>query len=200
MVALSDDFNRADGALGASWTQRGDTQAVVVASNKAAPAGSASTDVAHVTHVTPCTTAAMFSQITYQFSSLTNIYTAIQTANDMTQQGMTMGIYDGTNLFIRDYTGVGTTRVTKAFSLALNTPHLFRMEMSAVGVCDLWINGVKELTFNYGSARTLRGVGFGIRGSTTADDWTGGDLVAATLDTRPLQDTRRAARSAMGLR
>lgn len=201
MVALTDDFDRADGPIGAAWTNRGDTATGVIVGNQATTSSTASTDAVHVTNVTPATTAAMVSQAVFTFTSLTNVNAIIELANDMTVQGMTMGMYDGTNLFIRDYTGVGTTRITKAFSLAINTPHTFRFEMSAAGVADLYVNGAKELTFNYGSARTLRGVGFGLRGTTKVNNWFGGDLASFPALPMPApMDTRHAARSAMGLR
>jgi hypothetical protein len=212
---FSDDFNRADGAVGSNWEDVGYGPAPPTVSGNKLIAGSPNTGNSNIVWVTATTGYAQFSQATFTMPTLTSTdyvglmvrSNRVATAQGFYQMRQNLG---GTTLEIRRYVdfGSGGTTVASATNVVTaGTPQLWRIEIDDNETVRCYVDGVLKITFDDSTAElhipAHKYVGIVLRGTATADNWSGGDLarpsiVAFTTNGGPVTTVNKPAGGAVG--
>lgn len=188
-VTFSDDFNRADGALGSNWIRSATTTAPSIVGNQVV--GNAGSQVARwVTDAN--TSGVMYSQATYRSGSYASVTVAMGTMTDGMGFTTTPTFYSfrsnqtggalGTELRQKNAAASSYTVLATDTTTALNDGDVFRVEYDlSTSVLTCKINGSTVITYSPTTPITGQyGVGMGTGSATwtTAllDDWSGGTV------------------------
>ncbi|MEO6572091.1 MAG: hypothetical protein ABIO83_11160 [Ilumatobacteraceae bacterium] len=191
MATFSDDFNRADGALGSNWAQAAAQEIISNEVGRATAANSAAR------WVTDANTDAEFSQVTYTATAAgVSVFVgpAIRMATFVSGSPSAQGEWfvlfvSGTTMntvSIRrkdNLVGTSTTLATATFTVALGD--VLRLEVDGADLVGK-INGTERIRHASYTPLTNggRGTGFHFGSSNIAprfDNWSGGDTAAPTV-------------------
>ena len=180
-VTASDDFNRADGALGANWAAISDGAMAIASQQVVGTAGKTTGD----TWSASTFTSDQYSQVQVTSTPLSGGQW-IGAAVRMQGSGQTgyVGIYNWNSgspvLEIFKRSGGGWAQLSGAYSsgaLAAGT----QLQLTAVGsTISFWQNGVKRLSVT-DSSITGGAPGMMAYGNSTGDSWSGGNAASYTV-------------------
>ncbi len=171
--SFSDDFNRADGAIGAAWTNI--TATHTIASNTAAPS---TTNTCLSVYATSCDTDDNYSQAT--ISTLAG--SAQRVVCRLTDANNWYALFsNGTSIQLQKFVAGSLTSIGSAFSVTIASGDIIKVQ--AVGsTIKGYLNGVERCSATDTGLTTgkLVGIRSGSGGSTLLrwDDWSGGDVAS----------------------
>jgi Fibronectin type III domain len=185
---FGDDFNRADGALGANWDTGGQSQFSII-SNQLVQNGTASAGMRWVTN---CSSDSMFSQITYSTTSAgafvgpavmmpTFVTGSLSAQTDFYMLTVSGAGVDNLTIRRKDTLATTTTTLGSAVTFAVVAGDILRLETQGTELVG-FVNGVERIrrSMSLAPLAVPGGRGVGVRSTVDAtqrlDNWFGGDL------------------------
>ncbi len=180
-VVASDNFQRANGALGSNWTATSDGGLSIVSQQAAGTSGKTTGDI----WTANTFTSDQFSQVQVTSTAMTGgewIGAAVRMQSS--GQNAYVGIYKWNSgspeLVIFKRSGGGWAQLSAAYSTGV-LPAGTQLELAAVGsTISFWQNGVKRLSVT-DSSFTGGAPGMMAYGNGTAGSWSGGNAASYTV-------------------
>jgi hypothetical protein len=181
VTSAADNFNRADGALGANWTAISDGGMSIASQQVTGTAGVVTGDV----WTAQAFTSDQYSQVQVTSTPMSGgQWVAAAVRMQSNGQNGYVGLYNWNSgspvLEIFKRSGGGWAQISSAYStgvLAAGT----QLQLTAVGsTISFWQNGVQRLSVT-DSSFTGGAPGMMAYGNSTADNWSGGNAASSTV-------------------
>lgn len=184
MATFSDDFNRADGALGSNWTFTGaaGSQVEIISQEVAI---NTSNNQARAFWTTACDTDNNRSQITYSVVGTGFLWAVCRVASTsvLTYYGTQARVADGQVRLYKVVTG-SATQLSSSYSTTISSGDVIAVTADGSTIEALYNGATTAVSVTDTSITAGTYVGFHLAGSDTgqrADDWSGGDLPTGAL-------------------